>query len=107
MHDLALYPEVHAKTGSSAAKGVCGRRGFGKTRHIEVCYHWLQDVVAKNEVTIVKLLGQSNPADLMTKCLTWKRTQELKELMGGDQGGRKTSIGTQVRGGRRRRPHRR
>ena len=45
-----------------------------------MCY--LLDVVARKEATNVKILGESNPADLMTKYLTGKRTGELKEMMG-------------------------
>ena len=38
MNDMAVYPEVAAVTDSSAAKGIAGRRGIGKARHVDVCF---------------------------------------------------------------------
>ena len=43
MNGMAVYPETLAKADISAATGVAGRRGLGKTRHIDVCYLWLQE----------------------------------------------------------------
>ena len=45
MNDMRIYPEVTAATYCTAAKGLAARRGLGKTRHMEVCYLWLQDMV--------------------------------------------------------------
>ena len=57
-------------------------RGLGKTRHVEVCYLWLQDAVARKEGEILKIPGETTPADLMTKFMTGGRTEDLKKLMG-------------------------
>ena len=56
-------------TDNSAAEGFVSRRGLGKMRHIEVRELWLQHEVLKGVVKVVKILGEQNPADLMTKCL--------------------------------------
>jgi len=80
MHDLGVYPEVRAKTDSTAAQqGICKRRCLGTTRHVDVCYLWLQDKVAGMEVHIVKIPTDTNPADLMTNYLTGERTKTLKD----------------------------
>ena len=82
MNDLGIYPEVIAKTDSTAAKGMVGRRGLGKTRHVDVCYLWLQDMATKEEVSVAKIPGDINPADLMTKYLSGERTGKLMQDMG-------------------------
>ena len=61
--------EIHLRTDSIAAKGIVSRKGFGKLRHLEVQYLWLQDHVAKKNFVIHKVLGIKNPGDLMTKYL--------------------------------------
>ena len=82
MNELGLYPEVTAKTDSTAAKGMVGRRGLGKTRHADVCYLCLQDMALRREVTVTKIPGDTNPADSMAKYLAGDRTAKLREDMG-------------------------
>ena len=67
MAALGVFVSVKCKTDSSAAKGIAGRRGIGKTRHVDVCFLWLQEKVAAREVTVQQIPGDCNPADLMTK----------------------------------------
>jgi hypothetical protein len=68
-------------TGSSAAKSFVSRRGLGKMRHIEVRELWLQQEVLKGAVKVIKVPGESNPADLMTKFLHRKDIDSrLKEM---------------------------
>ena len=43
--DLNVPLEIRLFTDSSAAKGICRRRGHGKVRHIDVQYLWLQERV--------------------------------------------------------------
>ena len=54
---------------SSAAKSFVSRRGRGKMRHIEVLDLWLQKEIMKGLVKVVKILGEEEPGDLMTKFL--------------------------------------
>ena len=56
-------------TDSSAAKSFVCRRGLGRMRHIEIRDLWLQKEVLNGLVRVVKIPGESNPADLMTKYL--------------------------------------
>ena len=56
-------------TDSSAAKSFACRRGLGSMRHIKIRDLWLQKEVLKGLVKVVKIPGESNPADLMTKYL--------------------------------------
>ena len=74
--------EIVLGTDSSAAKSFVARRGFGKMRHIEVRDLWLQEEVRKGGVRVVKLVGEENPADLMTKYLHEKEIRIRLEGMG-------------------------
>ena len=41
MEDLGLRMAVRVWTGSTATMGICGRRGFGKLRHIDTQCLWI------------------------------------------------------------------
>ena len=65
--------EVRLCTDSSAAKGMAERLGLNKrTRHIAVHYLWLQEAVEGGRVTIRKVPGKQNPADIGTKYLAYE-----------------------------------
>ena len=57
-------------TDSSAAKSFASRRGLGKLRHIEVKELWLQEAVCRGRITLRKIEGSKNPADIFTKYLS-------------------------------------
>ena len=60
---------VEVQCGSSAAIGIANRTGLGKVRHIAVHLLWLQEKVRNKEVSLIKIDGSKNPADLFTKYL--------------------------------------
>ena len=64
---LDLKPRLHSD--STAAIGVCRRRGLGRIRHLAVADLWLQDKIRAGEFSVHKVLGADNPADSMTKCV--------------------------------------
>ena len=64
-----LNGEMTLETDSSAAKSFVSRRGLGKMRHMEVRYAWFQGEVLKKNVTVVKVKGEDNLADLVRKYL--------------------------------------
>ena len=66
---------------SSAAKAMASRVGLGKTRHIDVCYLWIQDLTKKSWVKLRKIPGDKNPSDVLTKPKTGKETQELLDCV--------------------------
>ena len=65
--DLSIYYDIHLYTDSSAAMGMVGRKGMGKVRHIEVGELWIQDAVRNKVLTVNKVKGDDNPADILTK----------------------------------------
>ena len=54
---------------SSAALAIARRKGAGKLRHIHISALWIQDIQDREGTTFKKILGTTNPADLMTKDL--------------------------------------
>ena len=63
---------VRLGTDSSAAKSFVNRRGLGKMRHLEIRDLWLQREVSEGKLEVSKIPGEDNPADLMTKILTFR-----------------------------------
>ena len=67
-------------TDSSAAKSFVARRGLGRMRHIEGRDMWFQQEVLAGRVRVVKVKGEMNPADLMTKFLS---REEIEARLSG------------------------
>ena len=64
---MGIEVKVQVNTDSSAAKSIASRNGAGRVRHIEVRELWVQDRVAKGELSVVKVKGEENVADGLTK----------------------------------------
>jgi hypothetical protein len=67
--DLGSDVGIRLELDATAAKGILDRQGLAKVRHIDVNCLWLQEQCAKKMVPLVKILGDINTADLMTKHL--------------------------------------
>ena len=67
--DLGLDVKIALCTDSSAAIGICRRTGIGRVRHLAVGQLWVQDLIRDKSVSLYKVRGEVNPADLMTKSL--------------------------------------
>ena len=65
--DMGRKLKLQVFTDSSAAKGICARRGHGKVRHIDVCQLWVHQEVHKNTITTAKVKADNNIADILTK----------------------------------------
>ena len=64
---IAIDSRLFLSTDSSAAKGICNRRGLGKVRHIDINMLWLQDRVQKGHIIIKKVEGETNISDALAK----------------------------------------
>ena len=53
-----------------------------KTRHIELRFHYVRELVARKAVRVRKVDGDINPADLLTKPLGYPRLVKMKRLIG-------------------------
>ena len=81
--DLRVNVGLRVWTDSSAAIGICTRQGLGKMRHIDTHLLWIQQAVRSGRVDLRKILGEENPADLLTKHLSSReRVQKLVALLG-------------------------
>ena len=58
---------IRLLTDASAAKGIASRKGLGKVKHLDVSQLWIQDRVANGDIEIVKINGNENIADILTK----------------------------------------
>ena len=69
MDDLGIHLPVRVWTDSSAALGIASRSGLGKLRHLETHTLWVQEKVRTGAISLRKVWGEVNPADLFTKHL--------------------------------------
>ena len=67
---------------AAASKAVASRRGVGRVRHLHTRVLWVQEVVARRELTIVKVPGVENPADMETKHLAQREMRECLKRAG-------------------------
>ena len=57
-------------TDSNVGKSIASRFGASrKTKHVELCFLYVQELVVSGMVRIRKGLGTLNPADILTKCI--------------------------------------
>ena len=47
--------------------GMVARKGIGRVRHIEVGELWIQDAVKRGVLSVQKVKGEYNPADILIK----------------------------------------
>jgi len=83
MKDVGLELPVCVWTDSSAALGIASRSGLGKLRHLETHTLWVQEKVRTKAISVKKVRGEVNPADLFTKHLPSKdKVHQLLALFG-------------------------
>ena len=67
--DFGTEFKVVVNIDACAALAITQRQGLGKLRHIAAHWLWIQDKIKKGEISTFKVVGKSNPVDLMTKHL--------------------------------------
>ena len=58
---------IGLRSDASAAIAISQRIGFGKLRHIQTQFLWLQERVSRKDLALEKVVGATNPADMITK----------------------------------------
>ena len=76
--DLGLETVVQVALDSSTAKSIASRSGVGKVRHLDTKALWVQEAVRTGRLSLHKVRGDANPANLLTKPLSFD--EMLKEL---------------------------
>ena len=83
LKDLGVEVHLRVWTDSSAAIGICSRQGLGKLRHLDTHTLWIQQAVRTGRVHLRKVLGEEDPADLLTThSLSRERLEKLVALHG-------------------------
>ena len=83
MKDVGVNLPVCSWTDSSAALGIASRSGLGKLRHLETHPLWVQEKVRTGSITVKKVRGEVNPADLFTKhSPSREKVHQLLKLFG-------------------------
>ena len=84
MKDLRWHASLRLWVDSSAAKAIASRVGLGRVRHLEVKFLWLQQTVKDKRIAILKVRGDCNPADVLTKPKSYKEVKELLKKVNVD-----------------------
>ncbi len=64
--DLGWDESIRLFVDSSVAKAIVSRLGLGKVRHLDVRFLWMQGMVSRGRISLHKVAGEENPADLLT-----------------------------------------
>ena len=80
LRDMGVECGITVLTDSSAAVGISSRTGLGKVRHLEVNLLWVQRAVREKLISLVKVPGPENLADIGSKY--WE-AEVLRRLMPG------------------------
>ena len=56
---------------------MANRKGHGKLKHIRLGELWIQELVGNRELTLEKVLGELNAADLFTKHLLEAKIEQF------------------------------
>ena len=83
MKDLGWKAKVRVSVDASAAKSVASRVGVGKIRHLDVKFLWIQEAVRAGKITVRKVRGVENPADILTKPKSVDEVEDLLKSIGG------------------------
>ena len=67
---------------ASAALSIAKRQGAGKMRHINVRTLWLQEKEVQEVLTYVKIKGEDNPADGLTKHVRQELAAKYSKTLG-------------------------
>ena len=60
--DLGIDLKIRVHTDSSACRGICGRTGIGKVRHMAVLLLWLQGAVREKKIEMARIRGEGQPS---------------------------------------------
>ena len=84
--DLDFSWPLTRQTDSTAAIGICRRRGLGKIRHLATADLWIQDRLRSKDLSLVKVLSADNIADMLTKHVDRSTLCKHMKNMGLKQG---------------------
>ena len=99
--DMAKVVKPRVRVDATASKAIASRLGVERVRHLHAQVLWVQEAVARRELTIVKVSGVENPADMETKHLAQKDMHECLRKTGCHITGARTEMALRVAQGTR------
>ena len=82
LREMSVKVDLVVATDAKAAKTFAATRGLGRMRHLEVKDLWIQGLVQSGRLSLEKIRGEVNPADVLTKYLDRATIQRLLALGG-------------------------
>ena len=82
MKELGWDYDVKVQVDANATIGTLHRRGLGKLRHVEVEELWLQQEISKKKISVAKIKGTENTADIGTKPVKKEAVDYFMRKMG-------------------------
>ena len=79
--DFGITLRVRLHVDAAAALGILERQEVGRVRHLDIGVLGLQEQQLRRVVELTKVLGTSNPADLMTKHLAQESLNQHAEVL--------------------------
>ena len=74
--DMAKVVKPRVRVDATASNAIASRRGVGRVRHLHAQVLWVQEAVARRELTVVKVPRVENPADMRKKHLAQRDMHE-------------------------------
>ena len=94
--DIGLEMSVELYADSSAALGIAKRAGIGKVRHLRTQGLWVQEVRVAGRIVYKKVLGEKNPADLLTKYMPAELMHRHLETINAQPAGGRAESAPQI-----------
>ena len=94
----AQVVKPRVRVDATASKPIASRRGVGRVRHLHTQVLWVQEAVARRELTIAKVSGCENPADMETKHLAQREMHECLRRAGCHVAGGRSRLALRVQG---------
>ena len=104
--DLGIKLRVRLHVDAAAALGILERQEVGRVRHLDTVVPWLQKRQLRLVVELTKVLGTSNPIDLMTKHLGQESLNQYAEVLQYDFRHGRSATTARLHSARERAPHR-
>ena len=80
LQELGETVEIEVKCDSSAARAMANRVGLVRTKHVDVKYLWVQQVLQHRLARVAPVSSNENLSDIGTKRVPGDRLQELSLL---------------------------
>ena len=68
--------------GDNSACCAVAQDSLAKSKHVEIHVHWLQDLIARNRIKMIKCTSKEQLADILTKPLCPTLFKELSAQIG-------------------------